>query len=441
MPFLNVRARIVAYIVSLLFFALAVLLAGCGTQAPTQTTTAVSTSTDTASPDPSPATPPNSGVVPTLYPTLAAPVTPATPTAIPIAEFQISSLAVQPGQPVAGEQITLEAEVLNVGNASGSYLAVFSVGDRAINAEEMPVPAGGKQSVSITYVFESPGVADVGIGDQRITVRILKQAQLQVKSLAVNPPVVLPGREATVTAEVTNVGEDEGDLLVSMMVDGVEADNRPLLLKPGAIESVSFSVVKDSPGTYQISIGDLSTRMTVPELETYKSEVFLYSISFPADWTINVDEADQTAVSFEAPGFRGEVLVGLSPASTNVDEEYDKFLAGTENNIPGYTVLVRMPLKEDDEVVGYSFEAEFPIEGEKIRSLSSFTKKGRWSWFRSMETFEVHYETNKHLFQSVLDSFMPPVVAGGSYVNGEKGFALEVPQAGMAWKPTKSSRS
>ena len=240
--------------------------------------------------------------------------------------------------------------------------------------------------------------------------RILKQAQLQVKSLAVNPPVVLPGREATVTAEVTNVGEDEGDLLVSMMVDGVEADNRPLLLKPGAIESVSFSVVKDSPGTYQISIGDLSTRMTVPELETYKSEVFLYSISFPADWTINVDEADQTAVSFEAPGFRGEVLVGLSPASTNVDEEYDKFLAGTENNIPGYTVLVRMPLKEDDEVVGYSFEAEFPIEGEKIRSLSSFTKKGRWSWFRSMETFEVHYETNKHLF---LTASCPPLSPWG----------------------------
>ena len=127
MPFLNVRARIVAYIVSLLLLALAVLLAGCGTQAPTQTTTAVSTSTDTASPDPSPATPPNSGVVPTLSPTLAAPVTPATPTAIPIAEFQISSLAVQPGQPVAGEQITLEAEVLNVGNASGSYLVQVGV--------------------------------------------------------------------------------------------------------------------------------------------------------------------------------------------------------------------------------------------------------------------------------------------------------------------------
>jgi len=96
--------------------------------------------------------------------------------------------------------------VLNVGNASGNYRAIFAVGDKEINAEEVTVPAGGKQSVSITHVFESPGSADVGIVDQCITVKILKQAQLQVKSLSVTPPVVLPGREATVTAQITKVG-------------------------------------------------------------------------------------------------------------------------------------------------------------------------------------------------------------------------------------------
>lgn len=431
MSLMSGRARIVANIALLLALALAVLLAGCGGQELTLTPAAVSTPTATANPDPSPATPPTSAVAPTPSLTLAAP---ATPTATPTAKFQISSLAILPEQPVAGDQLTVMAEVLNVGNASGSYRAIFSVGDKEINAEEVTVPAGGEVSVSIIHVFESPGSAEVGIGDKRITVTVLKQAQLQVKSLAVTPPVVLPEREATVTAEVTNVGEVEGDFLVSMLVDGVEADNRPLLLKPGAIESVSFSVVKDTPGTYQISIGNLSTRMTVPELETYESEVFLYSISYPADWTLNVDEANPWYVGFEATGFRGQVIVNTSLAGTTVDEEYDAVIEATKNNISGYKVLTRTAVEEGGEVVGYSIEAEFPIVEGTVRQLALFTKEGSWSWFRSVDARDDLFEINKPLLQSILDSFVPPVMATGAYVNAEEGFAIELPPGWDGWE-------
>ena len=136
------------------------------------------------------------------------------------------------------------------------------------------------------------------------------------------PPVVFPKNEATVVAEVTNLGQVRGDFRVTLEVDGLEADYRPLQVYPGETETVSFTIIKDSPGDYQISVAGLSVTLTVPKLETYKSPGFPYSISYPADWSLEVEESDSNLITVSGPGVFAQVNVSPHSKETSVAEAF-----------------------------------------------------------------------------------------------------------------------
>ena len=363
---------------------------------------------------------------PTPAPAAATRVPAATPTPAPIprAKFQVSSLVVTPEQLVAGSPATVEAQVANVGNASGTYRAILSVDGKEIDGKELSLSAGDKEEVSFSHLFQTPGSAELTIGAHSIKVNVVKPAQLQVLSLSVTPPLVFPGKQATVTAEVTNAGEAPGELLVSMEVDGVEADNRPLILLPGAIESVSFSVIKNTPGNYEVGIGNHSVSLTVPELETYRNEIFLYSVSYPSDWSLD-DSLGPEVVSFRYPDEIGfiEIDTLIVPSGTGLDDQDDTWLPAIQANLPGFQVALRTPVEENGELVAYEFEGSY----QNLRVFGAISGKGRWSWVRWTGIQEPFFETNKSLLRSVLSSFTPPVVTTATYVNLDEGFTLTLP--------------
>jgi len=254
------------------------------TPSPTDTVTATPTATPTRTATPSPT--PTATATSTASPT---------PTSVPSAKFEVKSLIVAPEKPLAGDEITVEAQVTNIGNAPGSFQAEFKVDGKVVDTKEVTVAAGGQQPVSFVYALDTAGSLDLEIGAADTTVQVLKPAKLRVKSLSVTP-LVFPNEIAIVEAEVANIGEVEGNLLASLEVDGVEQDNKPLTLGPGATASVTFTIVRNSPGSYQISMGDLLTTLTVPELTTYTDETFLYSISYPSDWAVVTDDTATGAV-------------------------------------------------------------------------------------------------------------------------------------------------
>ena len=333
-------------------------------------------------------------------------------------------MVVTPEQLVAGSPATVEAQVANVGNASGTYRAILSVDGKEIDGKELSLSAGDKEEVSFSHLFQTPGSAELTIGAHSIKVNVVKPAQLQVLSLSVTPPLVFPGKQATVTAEVTNAGEAPGELLVSMEVDGVEADNRPLILLPGAIESVSFSVIKNTPGNYEVGIGNHSVSLTVPELETYRNEIFLYSVSYPSDWSLD-DSLGPEVVSFRYPDEIGfiEIDTLIVPSGTGLDDQYDTWLPAIQANLPGFQVALRTPVEENGELVAYEFEGSY----QNLRVFGAISGKGRWSWVRWTGIQEPFFETNKSLLRSVLSSFTPPVVTTATYVNLDEGFTLTLP--------------
>ena len=88
-------------------------------------------------------------------------------------------------------------------------------------------------------------------------------AQFTITSLDVTPQQVPPGQPVTISAQVTNTGGTEGSYTVNLTVNGQVEQTKTVTLAPEAIETVTFTVTKETPGSYSISIGDLTKEFTV----------------------------------------------------------------------------------------------------------------------------------------------------------------------------------
>ena len=244
-----------------------------------------------------------------------------TVTVLKPAEFVIGSPVITPAVIVKGDIVTVEVDVQNVGDLEGAYTTSLLVDGELVGTEDVAAEGGATRTVHFTFPADVAGELNLEVGDQAVTVTVLMPALLQVDSLSIAPALVFPKEESTVNAEVTNIGEAEGDLLVSLKVDGVEADNRLVTLAPGGTKSTSFKVIRDIPGTYDITIGDMSTTFTVSEVARYASPQHLYSISHPADWTL--DDSDPNVVIISRPGLAHvtanvEIHTLLSPSGTSL---------------------------------------------------------------------------------------------------------------------------
>ena len=251
-------------------------------------------------------------------------------------------------------------------------------------------------------------------------------AELEVSSLEVTPAVVLPGQEATVEADVANVGRAKATLTTTLTVNGVEMDTRALALAGGATDKVSFTVIRDLAGTYELSVDGQSTTLTVAEAETYNSERYLYSISYPSGWVL--DESVPEKVTMVRPGL-AEIGVStlIFPVSASLDEIYAILVDDTKNDFPDLRELSRTEVKEDGAVVAYDVMFAYTDQGAKAKMRLVVSKRGRYGFARWGEAREAVYEQNRPLLDACLESFRPSEVAVGSYTNSTHGFSVTLP--------------
>ena len=90
-------------------------------------------------------------------------------------------------------------------------------------------------------------------------------AELKVASLSVIPPEVEAGEGATVEVQIENTGGSKGVYIAILTVDGVTVEEKDITVAPNTTDTVSFQLVKETPGTYKIAIGDVSSHLAVTE--------------------------------------------------------------------------------------------------------------------------------------------------------------------------------
>jgi hypothetical protein len=92
-----------------------------------------------------------------------------------------------------------------------------------------------------------------------------KPAAFEVTSLNISPSEATVGETVSIAAEVSNIGGSAGTYTAVLTVDGATVETEDVALAGGESQTVTFSLVKDTPGTYQVGIGELTSTLTVKQ--------------------------------------------------------------------------------------------------------------------------------------------------------------------------------
>ena len=173
------------------------------------------------------------------------------------AEFELVSLDTTPQEVLAGEEVTITAEVRNTGGRRGTH-SVELVFHGAAQTESVKVAPGQTETVSFTVVSNALGSQTVRVDGMTSGFRVLMPAGFSVRNLVITPFLGVVGQEVLVAADVTNTGEIEGKHSVSLTIDGSQLETKQVTLAPGATETVSFPFTPDAGGTCSVEVGELS---------------------------------------------------------------------------------------------------------------------------------------------------------------------------------------
>lgn len=88
-------------------------------------------------------------------------------------------------------------------------------------------------------------------------------AAFQVSRLSVTPTEAKPGEKVTITAEVSNTGGTKGTYTVELKVNDAPAATETIVIAAGASKVVTFTLSRDSPGTYKVSVDGVSKEFAV----------------------------------------------------------------------------------------------------------------------------------------------------------------------------------
>lgn len=188
------------------------------------------------------------------------------------ASFVVANLVVTPEEVTSGQDITVSAEIANIGGTQGVYDAALRIDDIVTQTESVTVLPGQRETVHFTFSPSTPGVHTVevnGIFGSFTVEASSEPAEFSVSNLSISPQEVDPGEPTIISLTVTNSGGTEGSYSVILKLNDVEEHTRNITVGAGESKEVSFNVSKYTTGIYSVDINGLTGqfRVAIPPLE------------------------------------------------------------------------------------------------------------------------------------------------------------------------------
>ena len=93
-------------------------------------------------------------------------------------------------------------------------------------------------------------------------------AQFRVTGMIISPGKVEVGDTAIVSATVENIGETDGTYIATLRIGGTEMEDKPEIEIPaGETRTVTFQLLTNVSGTYQIEMGGWKGTLEVTPVE------------------------------------------------------------------------------------------------------------------------------------------------------------------------------
>ncbi len=163
----------------------------------------------------------------------------------------------------AGERVTVPVALENVDDRAGSADATLQVDGEVVETERRVLEAGEAATTALAWTPTKPGIHDVRVGSDRLTVYVRSTPSLTVTDLRIEPASVDPGETVTATASVATADSlPAAGRLAFRTASGTER-GEPIALAPGETGSVAAELTFDDGGDYEISAGERTTTVSV----------------------------------------------------------------------------------------------------------------------------------------------------------------------------------
>lgn len=157
------------------------------------------------------------------------------------------------------------------------------------------------------------------------------QPDFQVLSLKIMPTKVVTGEKATIMVEIINNDAKEATYNVPLMVNGVADDRRSVTLAPGDTELITFTLTRNNPGTYSISVGRWESKLVVE-----KPSPAAFVISNLEVSPTEIDVQDSIVISAEIAnvgGTQGSYTADLKIDGTTIETKEVTIPAGDDHEL------------------------------------------------------------------------------------------------------------
>jgi uncharacterized membrane protein len=180
-------------------------------------------------------------------------------------KFEVVSLAVTPPEITVGEQATVRAEIRNNGTSVEIYDVPLMINGVTEERDFVSLAPGTSEPVTFTLVKHEPGNYKIDIGDKTSTLIVKSPPEFQLSELTVSPVEVSPGESVTITVRVANTGGTDGKYITPLKINGASEQVLVATVAAGSSQTLTFAVLKDTPGTYMVAIDKLTGQFVVTE--------------------------------------------------------------------------------------------------------------------------------------------------------------------------------
>jgi hypothetical protein len=181
-----------------------------------------------------------------------------------------------------------------------------------------------------------------------LAVFVSKPAEFTVTDLAINPFEAGVGEPILISANVTNVGEEEGSYSANLTINDALKESRAILLSGGNSSIVEFIDIENVEGTYFVEIGGLNGTFTITNVPPPSTLKVSYLIHTPQEaWvnetitiSVNVTNIGTEAISYSLPFRVNDVVIGVKAIQLSAGETQTVNCTVTESSEGTYSTNV-----------------------------------------------------------------------------------------------------
>jgi hypothetical protein len=191
------------------------------------------------------------------------------------ASFIVSDLVITPNQVQIGKNVNIFVTVTNSGDISARYTLTLKVRGMNVINNEISILGGSSETVTFFTVPETAGEYLVDLngltGSFSAIDTIIPRSSntvFEVNSLIVSPQVVQPGQPVTVSLSVINTSLQSSTYRAIVEVNHTPIETRNVILAPGEMKTLSFTLVESVVGVYTVEVAGMSDnfKVAVPHL-------------------------------------------------------------------------------------------------------------------------------------------------------------------------------